>query len=610
MAENVAEKRALLSADADRIQGYVFESAKLPEIRGGSFLQARLNDQDEAYKPITTLIGSHGKIIYAGGGSVLAEVDAGQAETIQAAIERLYPEQTGVATTTCVIQPVPDNVEDGYTSLLSLEAINRALAGDDLTEYQRWRIFTQYGHTPEELKRQQPDALDDGQYAAAHNFGEWVRLLGVRLRRRKRQKDHLTFVESPSHAERCQSCRKRPVAQVVAAFGETWAFCPACREKATYNYRSVWRDEFVAHLRRYQSEGSKAEQELAEKYSAGFDIDTAIMPATIEEIGAAGRPRNRNKQGYVAYIYADGDGVGAFVERQRTREEYRQNSELLRQATWEAVVRALAENLSIVKQYDPNSEEERPTHPFEIITVGGDDVLLIVPAPDALPVAVELSQRFADFLNREADKKASQDAGWAAELRKLTLSVGLVIAPAHTPVRLLHEMAKDLLKSAKKRAKGLCKEKRCTAAIDFQVLTSAAVFGDSVTDMREYPPYLISRDDKLSLMHRPYTLDAASRLLEALDNLGKVDFPTSQLQGLASALERGRRWSTLYYLYQRARLRKYRSAFNALECIISTTTRDPVPWHRLPPGPDARFNTALRDVAELYDFVAEKGGAE
>jgi len=603
------EKRALLSADADRVQEYVFESAKLPEIRGGSFLQARLNDQEEGNEPIKTLIGNYGKIIYADGGSILAEVDADRAEAIQAAIERLYPEQTGVATITCVFQPVPDNVEDGYTGLLSLADINRALSSDALDDYQRWRIFAQYGYAPEELRQQQHDKLDDERYEAAHNFGEWVRLLGVRLRRRKQEKERSPFVEAPPHAERCQSCRKRPVAEMVPRFGETWAFCPACREKARHNDRSVWRDRFVAQLLRYRDGDDPEKQRLAERYFAGSD--KAIMPATIREIGAAGRPRNRNKRGYVAYIYADGDGVGTFVERQRTREEYKQNSELLRQAMWEAVVHALAEHLQIVEQYDPNSGEEKPTHPSEIITVGGDDVLLIVPAPAALPAAVALSQHFTDVLKQKADEKMSQDAKWADELRKLTLSVGLVIAPSHTPVRLLHEMAKDLLRSAKGRAKALRKEKKYTAAIDFQVLTSAAVFGDMVADMRERPPYLISRGDRLSLVHRPYTLDEAERLLEALNALDKADFPTSQLHGLASALERGRHWSTLYYLYQRARLgKKYRPAFDALERIISTTTRDPVPWHRLPPGSDADFNTTLRDVAELYDFVAEKGGAE
>jgi len=606
------------------VQEYVFESARLPEIRGGSFLLSRLNRKEpnckeeetgrkesEDYKPITALIrelDNSAEIIYAGGGSVLAEVDVNKAELIRDAIEKRYPERTGLATITCVFQPVPGNAKDGYPNLLSREAINRVMTSDNLTEYQRWRILTQYGYTPEKLKKQQHLELDEEHYVAAHNFGEWVRLLGVRLRRRKQEKDHLPFVEAPPYTKRCRSCRKRPAARVKSEFGELWARCPACQEKAMHTDRSVWRDKFVAQLHCYQKGSDKKKQERANRYFAEFD--KPIMPASIKEIATAGQPRNRNKQDYVAYIYADGDGVGTFVERQRSRQEYKRNSELFAKATWKALVHALVENLHVVKQYDPNTKREQPTHPFEIITVGGDDILLIVPAPSALPVAVNLGIEFTTFLNREADKIASTNTEWADELRKLTLSVGLVIAPSHTPVRLLHEMAKELLKSAKRRAKSLRKEKKYTAAIDFQVLTSTAVFGAKVADMRRYPPYLICREDNLSLMHRPYTLDEARRILEALTKLNEANFPPSQLHGLASALERGRHWSTLYYLYQRARMREYRLAFDALEQIIPPTVQNPMPWYRLPTSSDADFNTTIRDVAELYDFVREKEGTE
>jgi len=591
----MSEKRALLSADADRVQEYVFESAKLPEIRGGSFLQARLNDQEEGNEPIKTLIGNHGKIIYAGGGSVLAEVDAEQAEAIKAAIERLYLEQTGVATTTCVFQPVPDNVEDGYTGLLSLAAINRVLADGGLTEYQRWRIFTQYRYAPEKLKQQQPGELDAERHTAAHNFGEWVRLLGVRLRRRKQEKDHIPFVEAPSHAERCQSCRIRPATTLYAHYGDSIPRCAECAKKNQNSERFPWRDKFDEKLREWHPQ-------LAGRYFA--EAEQGTVPRDISVIASACNPRNRNKRDYVAFIYADGDGVGSFVESRRTRDEYQKMSQDLRDAIWYAVTFALAHNLAIQTLDNPMTPDEteeqrrRPTQPFEIITVGGDDVMLIVPAHAALETTRDMAKKFNEYLEKENIR---------SEDRPLTLSAGVVIAPKHMPVRLMRDFARELLK---KGAKPCAKEARC-AALDFQVFTSTAIYGTNIMSLRERPPYLISRGDKLSLLHRPYTLDEAERLLDALNALDEVDFPTSQLHGLASAPERGRRWSTLYYLYQRARMgKKYRAAFDALECIVSATMRDPVPWHKLPPGSDADFNTTLRDVAELYDFVAEKGGAE
>jgi hypothetical protein len=601
----MSKKRALLSADADRVQEYVLESAKLPEIRGGSFLQARLNDQEEKDKPIKELVqrlDDSVEIIYAGGGSVLAEVDAGQAEAIQSAIERLYPEKTGVATTTCVFQPVPGNVEEGYPGLLSLEAINLALKGGD--EYWRWRIFTQYGYTPEDLEKEQPDELDANRYAAAHNFGEWVRLLGVRLRRRKQEKDHIPFVEAPSHAERCQSCRIRPATTLYAHYGDSIPRCAECAKKNQNSERFLWRDKFDERLREWHPQ-------LAGEYFAVAEQGT--VPRDISVIASACNPRNRNKRDYVAFIYADGDGVGSFVESRRTRDEYQKMSQDLRDAIWYAVTFALAHNLAIQTLDNPMTPDEteeqrrRPTQPFEIITVGGDDVMLIVPAHAALETTRDMAKKFNEYLEKENIR---------GEDRPLTLSAGVVIAPKHMPVRLMRDFARELLK---KGAKPCAKEAQC-AALDFQVFTSTAIYGTSVMSLRGRSPYLIShrgkqtpvlRKEDLSLLHRPYTLDEADRLLDALNALDKVDFPTSQLHGLASALERGRRWSTLYYLYQRARMgKKYRAVFDALERIVSATTRDPVPWHKLPPGADADFNTTLRDVAEFYDFVAEKGGAE
>ena len=75
---------------------------------------------------------------------------------------------------------------------------------------------------------------------------------------------------------------------------------------------------------------------------------------------------------------------------------------------------------------------------------------------------------------------------------------------------------------------------------------------------------------------------------------------------LAGALERGRRRATLFYLYQRSRIKnkEHRAALAKVEAIITAQEkRDPLPWYKAPPGATYTFNTTLRDVAELYDFA-------
>jgi CRISPR-associated protein Cmr2 len=306
----------------------------------------------------------------------------------------------------------------------------------------------------------------------------------------------------------------------------------------------------------------------------------------------------------VAFIYADGDGVGSFVESRRTEDDYRKMSKDLRDATWYAVTFALANNLAIQILDNPMSAEEtekqrqRATQPFEIITVGGDDVMLIVPAHVALQIARDMSVKFTEYL---------ETRGIRTQGRPLTLSSGVVIAPQHMPVRLMRDFARELLKKgAKPRAK-----ETPFAAVDFQIFTSAAVYGSDIMSMRAQSPYSIQPLDNpeekpLHLYRRPYTIPELSNLLDALKELNSADFPTSQLYPLAGALERGRRRATLFYLYQRSRIKDkaHRAALVKVEAIIQAQEkRDPLPWYKADPGATYTFNTTLRDVAELYDFV-------
>jgi hypothetical protein len=561
------KRYALLAADTDRTQDYVFESARLPEIRGASVILSELNEQD-APACIRELDGT-AEEIYAAGGGLLYQVDADKAPAIQRALESLYPEKTGVATITCVYRELPVPPDNGVPK--------SPTDADALSAFQRQR----WEHADKDLDC----------------FGAWVRLLGHDLRRRKQEKRHTPFVEAPPHARRCQSCRIRPAAAVYPHYEEEMPLCVECRQKNERSKRSPWRDEFFdPRLREYHPQ-------LAEKY---FEIaGQGTVPRDIKVIASACHPRNRNKSGYVAFIYADGDGVGSFVESRRTEDDYRKMSQDLRDAAWYAVTFALANNLAIQPLDNPMSPDEteeqrkRATQPFEIITVGGDDVMLIVPAHAALQVARDMAVKFTEYL----EEKGIETRG-----RPLTLSAGVVIAPQHMPVRLMRDFARELLK---KGAKPRAKETRF-AAVDFQIFTSAAVYGSDIMSMRARPPYSIQPLDKpddkpLHLYHRPYTIPELSSLLDALKELNDADFPTSQLYPLAGALERGRRRATLFYLYQRSRIKDkaHRAALAKVEAIIEAQEkRDPLPWYKADPGATYTFNTTLRDVAELYDFVA------
>ena len=276
-------------------------------------------------------------------------------------------------------------------------------------------------------------------------------------------------------------------------------------------------------------------------------------------------------------------------------------------ATRNSVFRALAKSLTtrVIKRQaeKPGEEETVCLVPFEIITIGGDDVLLIVPADAALDVARRISQYFGEEMAKAKHK----------EERTLTMSVGVVLAQHHTPVRTLRDLAGQLLKhGAKVRRRQTKKDGKPEACIDFLVLKSQAMLGSTLGELRSEPPYLIERaGEKLLLTHSPYTLSEVEDLMGDLKDLRENAFPTSQLHLLTSTLQKGRYSATLFYQYQIARLQKANE--EQAQILIDLGQRwspahsvDPTPWARTHTR-GAKYQTALPDLAELYDFVPESG---
>ncbi|MBK8935354.1 MAG: hypothetical protein IPM76_24155 [Chloroflexi bacterium] len=184
--------------------------------------------------------------------------------------------------------------------------------------------------------------------------------------------------------------------------------------------------------------------------------------------------------------------------------------------------------------------------------------------------------------------------------RTLSMSGGVVIAEHHTPVRVLYGLAEQLQDEAKKLDGG---------GLDFLVLKSNDMLDNQVSDVRDNYPYLLKGGDRrtskdLRLLARPYSYDHLSTLWQDLRRLktgGKL--ANSQMHLLAQSLLDGRAPSTLYFEYQQKR---YKAAYSDLRKLLEnlqTTGKDhPLPWEKIS-GQDFSYQTALWDLAELYDFV-------
>lgn len=504
---------ALLSADTDETQSYVFESNKLPEIRGAS------RQLDDLNRRLGNYVAKYGECIYADGGSLLAIVPQDQAQEITDTICRTYPQETGAATITAVWRTLPPTYE-------------------------------------------------------TENFGSLVGWASHWLRQAKESKTDLPpFYETLPHQVRCQSCQKRPVdgRSLNRSRNEPeWLVCTVCWNKSRYLGRTAWFTDFEEAVKR---------QPALHPYYQGYNADTITHPQSVSQIAAA----SHSQKEYVAVVYLDGNAIGRLFGDLQNKDQYQQLSHHLRDTTRQAVFAALARHLRPTATLTEQNQKTT-IHPFEILTIGGDDVLLIVPAHAAIPIAVQIGTTFGQQVSDKMKQPVS-------------MSAGVVIAEEHTPIRLLRDLARQLLKQAKKEEGG---------RIDFHVLKSADMLDRKIDKVRSHHPYTLAQQGskKLRLLGRPYSYEQMSQLWGGLQKLKADKFVTSQLHLLADSLLEGRAASTLFYQYQMRRDRNgyYQTMSQLLNQLQGSSTQNPLPWQMVQ-DPEYSHQTAAWDVAELYDFV-------
>ncbi len=390
-----------------------------------------------------------------GRGSLLALVPVeinGQpiAERLTQEIEALYPRVTGAATITCVWREVaPVELQNGYrsegldhTALLALR--------DKLTEGEWQRIAGYYYECGENSDEVTPE-----QFARRGNFGQVMALQSIELRKAKEEKAVGPLFEAVPFARRCGSCEIRPANQFDPTPPPGRYLCHVCYKKAGTGEEAV---EGKPSERRARK--SRWNREFAERYGV-----LAEAPSDLEEIASPAG-------GYIGFIYADGNEVGTAVEASISLSEYQKRSRLLSKAVRHAMYEAAYRHLATVG-YDRT---------FEIITIGGDDVLLIVPGNVALPLAAEMCRLFEEQLARSDFTAACG--------RRATMSAGVVIADHHNPVYFLRNLAEELLKSAKKRARELAADSSegAQGTVDFLVLKSQSMVATTVGHLRSMPP--------------------------------------------------------------------------------------------------------------------------
>jgi CRISPR-associated protein Cmr2 len=656
-------KIGLVYGGATKIKQYVFEAAKLPDIRGASALLDRINlvdlpaffgcendqsypqcqkatnycqqvklewlDKPENFPELSKALISE-LIIYSTGGNILAFCPAAFTDDLADAIEKRYTHQTLTANSCAV-----------GANFKALE-IQFGLLPDEINARTFWK--EKYLENPDNpfIKAyfEQQDTSSEKAFEERKTFNELAGKLAA-LFNQRRNGNNLPKGDRPSrryppmfethpYLRRDESDRRSAVFQAKSdpnnqnkgLPGDPW-FSEALarkrligqiakRELPSDRLPTWWVDsglEWDFATRENFKSGAveswvnKFEKSLATTNEYYGETRAAEEARSVREIGDASLVK-----GFVAYIYADGNNMGGYIQKQiKNPEQYQRFSRDIFDATEKSVYVALAKHLKPHK-YKPDSDSGRRNkkevwiHPFEILTIGGDDVMLIVPADRALAIAKTIGEEFERILVERGECYQENNQKYCPQIVhrylgeyqetqpptgdrqcKLSMSAGVLITAEDTPIYYAEKLTNQLLKSAKKRGKELKKQNYYGGTVDFLVMKSVTMISSNVGEFRSQGLTKSGPGkQKLKLYAAPYTLYELGGLLETAKVLKKAEFPRSQLYQIRSLLERGKHTVMLNYRYFRVRLQQgqdeLRNQFENAWCQPLTNDGNLAPW--------------------------------
>jgi CRISPR-associated protein Cmr2 len=682
---------------ATKIKQYVFESPKLQEIRGASALLDNINlvdlpaffhgDEDISSDYFAECKGARAEeycqnirsawleddlqfkglakalipelIIYSTGGNILAFCPEAVINQLANAIEKRYTSETLTANS-CAVGETFKPLEIRLGLLPDEINTETFWFADYQKAYQNNEDFMS-GYIPCDKPVNEKNLLKA--FKQRKSFNELTSKLAVLFNKRRSgnftdgrpSRQFPVMFETHPYLQRDGGDRRSAIAQVKALPGEPWYSESIARKRLVGQKTKIAeRDPLVDWYKelnlkwplnreiKVETWISRYEKFLEQnsyekKYFRGQNRSNVSEARSLIEIGNASK-------GFVGYIYADGNNMGGYIQKIETPGEYQEFSQDIFKATEQSVYQALFENLHPHELHgltDPERQDRNGKwiHPFEIITIGGDDVMLIVPADKALAIAKTLGDQFEVYLAENGNGKyfVNQPKEHKGQIHRyfadakpsvssLSMSTGMLITADATPIYYATNLTEQLLKSAKEKAKQLKKLGYHGGTVDFMVLKTVTMISSDIKEFRQQgltktiekqkmPEKSLDKQNnqKLKFYAAPYTLHELGGLLNLLEALRKNNFPKSQLYQIRSLLERGKRTAILNYRYFRVRLDNQnqlvlKKHFEDDWCKPKTNDGNLAPWMHYTKINDmgdieeSGYETIWRDLVDLYDF--------
>jgi hypothetical protein len=392
------------------------------------------------------------------------------------------------------------------------------------------------------------------------------------LRRVKEdRRERYQLVDSP-FMRFCDSCRRYPV---ETTYDERF-LCQSCVEKRRAFDESARRGGDRLLIDDPLGVGAAVVERMG-----GETWARATFPADLTQLGAVSRPAN-----YLAFVYCDGNRMGDHIHRMPDAEAYTSFSKDVSDSLRKATVSALSD---CFPQPQPVGDR-RQIAPFEVLLIGGDDLIVVSAADRAVELILAVCRRF------QAETRAHG--------HEVSMSGGVVFAHVSQPILSLEMRSQELLRQAKDRA---LKERAAApdgkvevGAIDFLVTSSPTL----------NPLHQIRREDywrsheKAWRTQRPYTLDELTALVGHVRRFKSGDgaevFPRNKLNALYQALFKSKdqaTFETMVVTWHLSRAQRQK----LLDFAADLGFRDQLPWGH--DETENTYSTALADLIELYDFV-------
>lgn len=320
--------------------------------------------------------------------------------------------------------------------------------------------------------------------------------------------------------------------------------------------------------------------------------------------------RQAARRGYVGLVYADGNAMGRLVQETDSPKACKAFSSIVDDSIRKACYHALTE----VCKPEVAATRERQSNgplPADILLLGGDDLLVLLPADLALDFALIVTEKFESLTHLAI---AALPPGSARQffldrqVERMTISCGVAFATASYPFYLLLDLAEELLRSAKKAGSRDPNSGSyyAPAYIDFHLVVGPQ--GADLAAVREMD-YLVGVSDNRERTLRPYSADRLKKLKAGARRLQSARTPRSKLQDLwLAALDPGvppRAEARCRELFSRLRGTGDRNERQALwRALQNLGMGEDFPW--CPHG--TATATALADLVEAVDLFPREEG--